>query len=220
MVASLISEPTRWNDWLSQHPDRWDLFLKCFRQVVKLEIATAWPTQTVLTELGCHVQTTDELGKMEEEELMLCLEYFKWAGGMTDLLEDHRERREILSGASLLFRDGRGDLDDCKQSMKVGDFPAEELLKLGEVEKAWDTARLYLGGKIGDRARMLRDTNSLIEPQPHLSEERLDLYLDSEGGIEGEMRKRITRHLEHCTECRNACEARRTHTSVRAASAA
>lgn len=208
MVASLISEPNRWNDWLSQHPDRWPLFFDNFRQIVRLEFATGWKTRTVLTELGCQIETTEELGEMEDEELETCLEYFKWVESLTEYLDTTAERRRILSEASLLFRDTQGDLSECKRSMMAGTFPGVELLKLGEIEKAWETARLQIGGTIGDRARMLRDTNPFVRSRPHLSDERLDDYLDPNGGIGKEMRGRISRHLKQCTECRNACEAR------------
>jgi hypothetical protein len=157
---------------------------------------------------------------MEEEELKICLEYFQWVGKLADLLESHDERRQILSGASLLFKDSRGDLPNCKQSFKAGTVPAEELMKLGEIEKAWATARLHLEGKIGDRERMLRDVNFFYEPRPHLSRDRLDLYLDPRGGIEGDIRRRIQSHLEHCTECRTACEEREARATRRTASVA
>ena len=208
MVASLISEPARWNDWLSRHPDRWHLFLENFRHAVRLEFATSWTTRTVLTELGCQVRTTDELGKMEDDELERCRDYFEWVETLTDLLGTVDERRRVLSGASLLFRDCKGSIAECKLSLSAGDFPGIELLKLGEIEKAWTAARLHLDGPIGERVRTQMATNPFSRPRPHLSGDRLDRYLDPAGGLDAEMRERIRRHLENCTQCRSACEAR------------
>jgi hypothetical protein len=208
MVASLINEPTRWEGWLSGHRDRWDLFLKIFRLVVRFETSTGWQIPTVLSELGCQVQTTQELGRMEASELERCREYFEWTAALCELLFTPEERRRVLSGASLLFRDSRTSVTECKRSMTAGTFPAVELLKLGEIDQAWAAARLELRGPIGDRARLLHRSNPFRQAKPHLSGERLDLYLDAASGLSGEMRDRIQLHLATCTECAEACRSR------------
>lgn len=208
LVASLIREPKRWEDWLTLVPDRWDLFLKVFRQAISLELATGWETQTLLTELGCQIRTTDELGNMDEAQLQRCSEYFSWVESLTELLPSIAERRRVVSGAAMLFRDSAGELERCVACTESGAFSAFELLKLGEIDKAWLYARINLDGPIGDRTRLVRERNPFAKRTPHLSDERLDRFLDPVSDLDAMMRERIARHLELCTECRDARDAR------------
>jgi hypothetical protein len=204
MVAALVREPRRWSDWLSGHPDRSELFADIFGQATLLANATKWEMHTLLTELGCRVQTTAELGEMEEAVLRRCRDYFSLVRELAELLPETDERREIVSGAALLFYDSDGDFERCRESLKAGPFSATELIELGELDKAWSLSRLNLAGPVGDRARLLEEKNPFSKPRPHLSEERLDQYLAPAGILAPEMRARIRAHLELCPACCDA----------------
>ena len=210
MVAALLSEPRRWTEWLSQHPQRSELFAETFRFVVRLEQATRWETNVLLTQLGCRTKTTDELGKMDERQLQRCCEYFGWVESLVLLLSGIDERRQIVSGAALLYLDSSGGLDACKQALEAGDFSAGELMALGEVESAWAVSRLHLDAPAGDRARLVAQTNPFARERPHLSVERLDQFGDlSDRHMDSVMRTRIADHLDLCSECHEVYESRR-----------
>jgi len=119
--------------------------------------------------------------------------------------------RRTVSGAALLFRNRGGDLAGCRRSLEsASTFAGIELLKLGEIDKAWATARLHLDGPIGERARLARETNPFATARPHLGNKQLDRCLGRDGDKLGrEVCTRIARHLELCGQCREACEARR-----------
>lgn len=219
MVAALVREPRRWSDWLSGHPDRSELFAEIFGQATLLAKATSWEMQVLLTELGCRVQTTTELGEMEEAELRRCRDYFTLVGSLVELLPATSDRRRIVSGVALLFYDSSGDVERCREALKSGTFSAAELLELGELEKAWELSRLNLSGPVGDRARLLAKTNPFVRSEPHLSDERLDRHLDRSSDLDTEMRTRIAKHLELCTACRDAYHVRRAACAESLASA-
>ncbi len=209
MVAALVREPRRWSEWLSGHPDRSELFAEIFGQAILLANSTRWEMQTLLSQLGCRVQTTVELGKMEEDELRGCRDYFALAGSLVDLLPSIADRREIVSGVALLFHDSGGDVDLCKESLEAGTFSAVELIELGELEKAWAFSRLHLAGPAGDRARFLQQTNPFVKSEPHLSDALLDRYAVPSSDLDDEMRSRIAKHLELCPACSDAFHERR-----------
>lgn len=208
MVATLLSQPRHWNEWLSQYPERSDLFAETFRFVVRLEQATCWEIEVVLSELGCRTKTTDQLGRMEERQLESCCEYFAWVESLVSQLSGIDERRQVVSGAALLFRDAQGDLGACRHALGAGEFSGSELLALGEVERAWEISRLRLESPIGGRARAVRDFNPFAVERPHLSDERLDRYIEGDRHLDSVMCNRIAEHLDLCSECKQAYEAR------------
>jgi hypothetical protein len=209
LVAALISEPRLWTSWLQEHPDRSELFAETFRHVVRLEQDTGWETSVLLRQLGCQTKTTDELGRMEARELQQCCDYFAWVETLVVLPVEVAQRRQVVSRAAMLFRDVRGDIEECKRAMEAGDFSGFELLKLGEIDRAWAACQLQIEGPIGERERLLQKTNPFAALHPHLSEERLDQYLDPEDErMSHLMRARIADHLVICNECEEACKAR------------
>jgi hypothetical protein len=213
LVATLLSEPRLWTEWLAQHPDRSEAFAETFRKVVRLEQVTAWETVVLLRQLGCEKKTTEQLGLMGAEELQRCSDYFGWVEGLVDLVERTPERREVVSRSWHLYRDVRGDLEECQRAMRAGAFSARELLALGEVEKAWLTAQLQIEGSVGDRSRELVQTNPFLELSPHLSRESLDRYLGRKQPRPGvATAERIGEHLSLCDECRLAYESRSDET--------
>lgn len=212
LVAALLSEPRRWTEWLSKHPQRSELFAETFRFVVRLEQATRWETEVVLEQLGCRTKTTEELGRMDERQLQRCCEYFEWVESLVSLLAGTDDRRQIVSGAALLYLDSAGNLETCKQALEAGEFSAGELLALGEIESAWAVSRLHLEAPVGERSRLIARTNPFVRERPHLSVERLDQFIDLDDRLmDSVMRARIADHLDLCSECHEVYESRRAH---------
>src|ERR1051325_6293089 len=122
-AGELLSEPSRWSDWLADDPGRSELLAETFSCVVRLEQQTGWPTMTLLRELGCRKEAAEQVRDMRPEELHRCRAYFGWIEELAAEVDRPVERQRIVVGASRLFRDLHGDLSACRAAMSEGEFP-------------------------------------------------------------------------------------------------
>jgi hypothetical protein len=125
------------------------------------------------------------------------------------LVDEISEKRKALSATGLLYRESHGDLRGCRDAMKSGTFSGEELIRLGEIDKAVTRCRSQLGTPIGERALLLGSINPFRPSGAHLSDRRLAIYTDPTDRRMGPaMRKTIGDHLRICNTCRAALDSR------------
>jgi hypothetical protein len=206
-VGVLLSRPERWHEWLSQHPDRAELFAEAFKCVVRLEAHTGWPVRKVLEELGCDTKTEDQLAALTEERLGTCSAYMRWVESLLNELDRKIDKRLAVSSAARFFVAANQELETCKTLMSRGPFPATDYLRLGEVAQAWDTAVRFLDGRQGERAQRAYEANPYMDAtSPHLSPKRLAMLArpDAEQLLGPRIADRMHEHLELCPACKVA----------------
>ncbi len=217
LVAELLSQPQHQTEWLSLNPSRYELLAETSACVKRMADNTKWTMETLLRQLGCRTEAVHEVRSMPREEVQRCLAYFQWVEELIDLVDRPLERQRVVAGAARTFRELRGDLAACRGAMIVGDFPAIEFLRLGEIDRGWAAcrSRLDLSTDADSSESPEGDSDG---PRPHLRSKRIDRFLDGDDeSIGPAMRKRIAVHIAECDLCERAVaersERREAHAS-------
>jgi len=218
-VGALLTQPGWLTAWLDEHRDRAELFLDAFSCVIRLGSQTGLEEERVLVQIGCEIETEQDLAKLPADELAACLDYMRWNEKLISDLDLAVDKRLVLSGAARFFLACNRNLDRCRAAMEQGTFSANKYLYFGEVAEAWQAAFRALEGPRGDHARVTYDDNPFVnERTPHLTPGRVEMLEreDAEELLGSRVKERIEAHLKSCENCgradrrRKAARARQT----------
>ena len=208
-VGALLAQPGRWGEWLAEHRDPAEarLFMDAFSCVVRLASQTGFAYDRVLAQIGCGVETEEDLAELPADELAACLDYMRWNEKLISDLDLAVDKRLVLSGAARFFLACDRDLDRCRAAMDDGAFSANKYLWLGEVAEAWQAAFRALEGDRGEHARATYEDNPFVTGRtPHLTPGRVDMFdrEDADELLGSRVRERIQEHLDSCEYCGRA----------------
>jgi hypothetical protein len=200
IIGELISEPDRWSDWISEDETRVALLERAGASVRRMAAQTDWSVDELLEKLGCRSRESHKIQEMSAAQLRRCNDYFHWIETLCRLVDRTAERRRIVIDAAHFFRRADRDLLRSRAAISAGQLSPIEYLKLGEIDKAFQTAESALTGKPIDDAVV------------HLRARRIDRYLDeNDSTISPAMRERIGRHLVTCRRCSEAARLRKAN---------
>ena len=206
-VGALLTKPDWLRAWLDENRDRAELFLDAFSCVVRLGSQTGLKRERVLVQIGCEIETEEDLAKLPADELAACLGYMRWNEKLISGLDLAVDKRLVLSGAARFFLACGRNLDRCKEAMDAGAFSANQYVLLGEVAEAWQAAFRALEGDRGERARATYEDNPFVTGRtPHLTPGRVEMFesVDADELLGSRVRERIEEHLESCEDCGRA----------------
>lgn len=178
------------------------------RRADRLALATGWERDQFLVCAGCSSAEKVVTGDPKINFLLACLSYLMWVEKILDKLDLPSDRRTAVVELDQLFRDSNKDLQTCKQAMQAkpqtGERSANELLKLGEVTRAFQVALAHTDTEHGQRAKRVLLDDPLYLSSPHVDSERIELAWTEPAVLGEEVAERIRDHVVLCESCTEA----------------
>lgn len=176
---------------------------------------TKWDEQTLVKQLGCHRATKRSAAATMKHSV----DFLGWVVALCNFVDREVDRRDIVFGAVQLSSAIGGPLEDrvkaCTDATNAvvdGELSARELLKLGEIPKAWRQAALAVeAGPLRESAERVHALTKPLEEVvgSHINPRRLRWLLEETPEREAMRTEKLGAtvalemdlHLENCTKC-------------------
>jgi hypothetical protein len=166
-----------------------------------------WTGDEFLEYAGCAGRSTP-LPEDLQKYLLSCVSYFSWVEKMLDKLDLQFDRRLVVLGSTQLYSDAGRKLFECERVMEAGDPPAaNQLLGLGEVTRAFQTARGHLHTPAGQRTRQILLEDPDYAHSPHLERDRVALAWSNPALLGTRVAAGVRVHVEGCDVCKRLLDA-------------